>query len=57
MAIDLSKQQPLHFDLKAIQPINFTTSLDSTGNTTMFFTLEKVKETILDLSQEIVRVF
>ena len=48
IAIDLSKQQPLDADRKAIQQINFTGSLDEDGNTT-FFIIEEAKETILDL--------
>ena len=37
MAIDLSKQQALDADPKAIQKINFTRNLDRAGNKTMFF--------------------
>ena len=36
IAIELSKQQALDADLKAIQGINFTGNLDQAGNTTMF---------------------
>ena len=50
-ATDLSKQQPLDPDLKAIQQINFTANLDRNENTTMFLIIEKAKETILDFSQ------
>ena len=50
-AIDLSKQQALDADTKAIQQINFTGNLDRAGKTTMFFIIEEVKETILDFSQ------
>ena len=50
-AIDLSKQQALDADPKAIQQINFTASPDRAGNTTMFFILEKAKKTVLDFSQ------
>ena len=35
IAIDLSKQQALHADRRAIQQINFTVNLDRAGNTTM----------------------
>ena len=49
-AIDLSKQQVLDADPRAIQQINFTANLDRTGNTTMFFIIEEAKETILDFS-------
>ena len=37
IAIDLSKQQALDADPRAIQQINFTENLDRDGNTTMFF--------------------
>ena len=35
-AIDLSKQQTLDADPRAIQQINFTANLDREGNTTLF---------------------
>ena len=54
--IDLSKQQALDADPKAIQQINFTANLDRAGNTTMFFIIEKSKETFLDFSQGTVKV-
>ena len=53
--IDLSAQQVFHTDPRAIQQINFTANLDRAGNTTMFFILEKPKETILHFSQGIVQ--
>ena len=56
IAIDLSKQQPLDTDLKAIQQINFTTNLERDRNTTMLFIIEEVKETILEFSQGTVKV-
>ena len=56
-AIDLSKQQVLDADPRAIQQINFTANLDRTGNTTMFFIIEEAKETILDFSRGTVKVF
>ena len=43
IAIDLSKQQALDADLRAIQQINFTTNLDRAANTTMFFIIKKSK--------------
>ena len=46
IAIDLSKQQVLDADPRAIQQINFTANLDRAGNTTMFFIIEEAKETI-----------
>ena len=42
IATDLSKQQVLDADLKAIQQINFTGNLDPAGNTT-FFIIEEAK--------------
>ena len=51
IAIDLSKQQALDGDLKAIQQINFTANLDQEGNTTMFFITEEAKGTILEFSK------
>ena len=53
IAIELSKQEELVTNPKAIQQINFTENLDWNGNTTMFFFTEKTKETILDFSQGI----
>ena len=44
--IDLSKQQALDADPRAIQQNNFTANLDRNGNITMFFTIEEVKETV-----------
>ena len=56
IAIDLSKQQALDDDPKAIQQTNFTGNLDWDGNTVMLFIIEEVKETILYFSQGTVRV-
>ena len=57
IAIDLSKQQSLDADPKAIQKINFTGNLDQAGQTTKFFIIEEVKENILNFSQGTVSVF
>ena len=54
-AIDLSNQQVLNTDSKAIQQINFTSNLDSPGNTEMIFIMEEAKETGLDFSQGAVK--
>ena len=51
ITIDLSKQQALDADPRAIQQINFTENLDRDGNTRIYFTLEETKETVLDFSQ------
>ena len=56
IAIDLSKQQELDADPRAIQQINFTANLDRDGNTTMFFIIEEVKKTIFEFSQGTVKV-
>ena len=56
IAIDLSKQQALDADPKAIQQINFTANLDRTGNTRLYFILEETKETIFEFSQGTVKV-
>ena len=56
IAVDLSKQQVLDADPRAIQQINFTANLDRAGNTRVYFILEEAKETILDFSQGTVKV-
>ena len=43
IAVDLSKQQALDVDPKAIQQINFTATLDRNGNTRFYFILEETK--------------
>ena len=53
-AIDLSKQQTLDADPKAIQQINFTENLDRAAGATMFSIIEEAKEIILDFSQRTV---
>ena len=53
---NLSKQQVLDADPKAIQQINFTTNLDRTGNTRFCFILEEAKETVFEFSQGNVKV-
>ena len=60
LAIDSSKQQALHADLKAIQEIYFTGgNLNRDGvvkdNTKMFFIIEGAKETMSDFSQVTVK--
>ena len=56
IAIDLSKQDALDADPKAIQQINFAVNLDRANNTRIFFILEEAKETVLDVSQGTVEV-
>ena len=55
IAIDLSRQEVLDADPRAIQKINFTRNLDREGNKTMFFIIEEEKETVLDFSQRTVK--
>ena len=43
IAIDLSKQQALDTDRKAIQQIDFTGNLNRDRDTTMFFIVEETK--------------
>ena len=56
IAIDLSKQQALDTDPRAIQQIDFTANLDRAGNTAMFVVIEEAKETVLDFSEGTVKV-
>ena len=49
IAIDLSRQQALDTDPRAIQQINFTAHLDR-ANTRIYFILEEAKETIFQFS-------
>ena len=56
IAVDLSKQQALDADPKAIQPINFTANLDRARNTRFYFILEEAKETVFEFSQGSVKV-
>ena len=57
VATDLSKQQKLDADPKAIKQINSTGNLKGSGHTTMFFIIKEAKETVLDKSQGTVKVF
>ena len=56
IAIDLSKQQALDADPRAIQQINFTVNLDRAGNTRIYFILEEAKEIKFEFSQGTVKV-
>ena len=58
IVIDLSKQQALDADPRAIQQINFTANLwkNRGNNTRIFFILEEAKKTVLDFSQGTVKV-
>ena len=55
IAVDLSKEQALDADAKAIQQINFTANLDRADNTSFYFILEEAKETFFEFSQGIVK--
>ena len=55
VAINLSKQQPLDANPKAIQQINFTANLAK--NAVILFIIEKENETVLDFSQGTVKGF
>ena len=56
IAVDLSKQQALDADLKAMQQINFTAKLDTPGCTRIYFILEEAKETVFEFSQGTAKV-
>ena len=56
IALDLSKQQALDVDPKAIQQINFTANLNRAGDTRFYFILEEAKETVFEFSQGTVKV-
>ena len=56
ITIDLSKQQALNADPRAIQQINFTANLDRAGNTRFYFIIEEAKETVFEFSKGTVKV-
>ena len=56
IAVDLSKQQALDTDPKAIQQINFTANLERVGNIRFYLILEEAKETVTEFSQGSVKV-
>ena len=53
IAVDLSKQQSLDTDPKAIKQIDSTANLNRIGNTRIYFIFEKAKETIFEAIQRI----
>ena len=57
IAVDLSKQQKLNSDPKAIQQINFTRNLTKEEGARMYFIIQEAKTTVLDFSKETVKVF
>ena len=56
ISVDLSKRQALDADPREIQQIYFTGNLDRVGNAIMFLSYEEAKETVLEISQQIVKV-
>ena len=56
ITIDLTEQQSLNSDPRAIQQINFTVNVDRVGNTTMFFIIAKAKETVVELLQRTIKI-
>ena len=54
--IDLSRQNELDADPRAIQQVNFTANIDKAGNTTIFFIIEEAKETVFKFSQGTIKV-
>ena len=56
IAIDLSKQQALDVDPKAMQKTNFTGNTDQAENTSIFFIIEEAKETVLNSSEGTVKI-
>ena len=54
VGVDLSKQRAFDADPRAIQQINFTGNVRAASS--IFFILEKSKETVLDFSQGTVRI-
>ena len=55
IAIDISRQQELDSDPKAIQQINFSGNLEQQAK--IFFVTEVAKKIILDFSQGNIKVF
>ena len=53
---DLSKQQALDADPKAIQQINFKANLDRAVNTRFYFILEEAIETVFEFWQGTVKI-
>ena len=56
IAVDLSRQQALDADPRAIQQIKFTANLHRAGNTRVYFILEDAKDTKLNFGQGTVKV-
>ena len=54
--VNVSKQQGLDADPKAIQQINFTGNLSGNNKRLIFFITEEAKEAILGFSPETVKI-
>ena len=52
MQIDLSKQERVDADPKAIQQVSFTGNLEKDGDTQIFFIIEGAKETVFYFQEE-----
>ena len=50
IAIDLSKQQALDADPRAIQQINFTANLNRDDGATIFFIIEQANKNVFEFS-------
>ena len=57
IAINLSKQQKLYADPKAMQQNHFTRNLERDRETRIVFILEEAKETVLDFSKKAVEKY
>ena len=55
IAVNLSKQEALDTDPKAIRQINFTANLERAENTRFHFILEEAKETVFKFLQRTVK--
>ena len=56
IAVDLSKQQALDADPKAMQQIKFTADLNIAQRTRIYFIFKEAKETVFEFSQGTVKV-
>ena len=53
IVVDLSKQQTLDADPKAIKKINFAAKLDRAGNARFFLIFEEAKKLFLNFQKEL----
>ena len=56
IATDLSKEQALDTDPRAIQQINFTANLERAEGAKMFFIIEQTEETVFKFSQGTIKI-